>query len=360
MRRKLCLTALLALLQTGVAHAKTLRIATYDTDLSRRGPGLLLADILKDREQVHAVIEVIATTTPDVLLLTGFDTDTEGHALSAFADALDQAGASYPFRFSARPNAGLESSLDLDGNGKLGEARDALGYGNFTGQGGMVVLSKLPLGEVHDFSGFLWADLPGAILPMVDGKPFPSAEAQAAQRLSSVAHWDVPVETPSGALHLLTFAATTPVFDGPEDLNGRRNHDEIAFWRRLLDGDLPYPPPTDPVVILGLANLDPSDGDGRRDAIQALLADPRLQDPMPESAGSAAATNEGHSGNPALDTADFDDPSPGNLRVDYVLPDASLTVSDSGVFWPAPDDPMAEIAAKASRHHLVWVDIDLP
>ena len=59
----------------------------------------------------------------------------------------------------------------------------------------MAVLSRLPLGEVRDFSAFLWADLPGAIPPQVDGQPFPSAEAQAAQRLSSVAHWDVPVET---------------------------------------------------------------------------------------------------------------------------------------------------------------------
>ncbi len=360
MPRLLRLAALLALVWAGAAQGETLRIATYDPELTRKGPGLLLADILKGEAQVQAVVAVIASAAPDVLLLTGFDYDTEGHALTAFADALEESGASYPFRFAARPNAGLESGLDLDGNGRLGEARDAQGYGRFIGQGGMAVLSRLPLGEVRDFSSFLWADLPGAILPMVDGHPFPSAKAQAAQRLSSVAHWDVPVERPNGVLHLLAFSATTPVFDGPEDLNGRRNHDEVAFWQRFLDGVLPMASPQRPVVVLGNANLDPEDGDGRREAILSLLTDPRLQDPEPTSPGGATAANPGQQGNPALDTADFNDPKPGNLRVDYVLPDATLRVTGAGVVWPGVDDPLAEIVAKASRHHLVWVDIALP
>ena len=31
-------------------------------------------------------------------------------------------------------------------------------------------------------------------------------------------------------------------------------------------------------------------------------------------------------------------------------------VTDAGVFWPKPDDPLAELSG-GSRHHLVWVDI---
>ena len=46
--------------------------------------------------------------------------------------------------------------------------------------------------------------------------------------------------------------------------------------------------------------------------------------------------------------------------MDYVLPDAGLRVIDSGVIWPATGEPMAETVATASRHRLVWVDIDLP
>ncbi len=36
-------------------------------------------------------------------------------------------------------------------------------------------------------------------------------------------------------LHLLASHPTPPAFDGPEDRNGRRNHDEIRFWNDYLD-----------------------------------------------------------------------------------------------------------------------------
>lgn len=342
---------------TSAARADPVRIATFGAELGRRGPGLLLADILKGEPQVQAVIAAITEARPDVLLLTGFDHDLEGHALTAFAAALGAAGVDYPHHFSAPPNAGVETGLDMDGNGKLGEARDAQGYGAFTGAGGMALLSRYPLGEVRDFSTFPWAELPGAIAPMIDGRPFPSPEAHAARRLSSVAHWDVPVALPGGPVHLLAFNATTPIYDGPEDLNGRRNHDEIIFWQRLLDNALPFAPPDGPVIVIGNANLDPADGEGRREAIAALLADPRLSDPRPTSAGARAAATPGHRGDPALDTVDWTDPRPGNLRVDYVLPDARLNVVNAGVLWPTAGDPFSETVIAASRHRLVWVDI---
>lgn len=358
--RKFLPAIALVLAGTGVSLADPIRVATYDAELSRRGPGLLLADILSGDEQVTAVVSVIAKAQPDILVLTGFDHDLEGRALAAFVEALDAAGITFSNSFAARPNAGLQTELDLDGNGRRGEARDSQGYGAFTGQGGMAVLSRFPIGEVRDFSAFLWKDLPGAILPEVDGAPFPSAEARDAQRLSSVGHWDVPVKTPDGPLHLLAFSATTPVFDGPEDLNGRRNHDEIVFWQRLLDGDLPFAAPEGAVVLAGNANLDPADGEGRHAAIRGLLGDDRFQDPLPRSPGGVAAANPEQAGDPALDTADWTDPVPGNLRVDYVLPDARLDVLDAGVVWPAPGDALAETVATASRHRLVWVDIAFP
>lgn len=357
---RLVALALALLFSAGASAAETVRIATFDTDLGRRGPGLLLADIEAGEPQVAAVVDVIAMARPDVLLLTGFDHDLEGRALTAFAGALAKVGLDYPHRFAAPPNAGVETGLDMDGNGLLGEARDAQGYGRFTGAGGMAVLSRWPFGEARDFSAFLWTDLPGNIAPEIDGQPFPSPQARAVQRLSSVAHWDLPVALPGGPVHLLAFNATTPVYDGPEDLNGRRNHDEILFWKMLLDGALPDAPPEGPVVVIGNANLDPADGEGRRAAIAALLADPRLQDPAPSSAGGAAAANAGQSGDPSQDTVDWPDPTPGNLRVDYVLPDARLDVVNAGVVWPEPGADTAETVAAASRHRLVWVDIAQP
>ena len=74
-----------------------------------------------------------------------------------------------------------------------------------------------------------------------------------------------------------------------------------------------------------------------------------------------AAANAGQAGPAALDTADWrDEDGPGNLRTDYVLPSRDLAVTASGVFWPAPGDPLAEAAATASAHRLVWVDLALP
>ncbi|MCB2092948.1 MAG: endonuclease/exonuclease/phosphatase family protein [Rhodobacteraceae bacterium] len=345
--------------------AAPIRVATFNADMSRQGPGLLLRDILSGTDaQTIAVVDVISRIAPDILLLNGFDYDLNMVALQALAGALERRGNPYPHLFARRPNTGLATGLDLDGDGRAGGPGDAQGFGRFAGEGGMAVLSRLPIDQAaaQDYSEFLWKDLPESL---IDGARL-SSGALAAQRLSTTAHWTVPVALPNGGrLTLLAYHASPPVFDGPEDRNGRRSHDETAFWLHLLDGDLAWPAPRAPFVILGDANLDPVDGDGRHAAMISLLADPRLQDPAPRSRGAAEAARQGgvnalNGGDPALDTVDWpEDPGPGNLRVDYVLPSADLTVLDAGVWWPE-EVALAVAAAKASRHKLVWVDIDLP
>ena len=261
------------------AAAETFKVATFNTELSRKGPGLLLRDIRKgDDPQITAVLDMIQSANADVITLQGFDYDLGGLALSAFAEALATRGVPYPHLFTAPPIAVLATGLDMDGDGKLGGAADAQGYGRFYGAGSMAILSKHPIltQEVRDYATLLWRDLPGALLPETDNGPFPSAEALAVQRLSSHGHWAVPIEHPTlGRITLMTFHASPPVFDGPEDRNGKRNHDEVAFWSRLLDGQL-GPTPTPPFVLAGDANLDPKKGDGRSEAIRALLAHPML------------------------------------------------------------------------------------
>ena len=327
------------------AAAQDLRVATYDPGLTRKGPGLLLRDIHRADPQVLAAAQVIAAAAPDVILLTGFDWDHGGLALTAFAAALEHAGHQMPHRFAARPNSGMPTGLDLDGDGRTGGADDAQGFGQFSGQNGMAILSRLPLGPVTDHSPILWRDLPGTLMP-------PTApDVAKVQRLSSTAHWDVPVLTDRGPLHLLAWSATPPVFDGPEDRNGRRNHDEAAFWLHHL--------PDASFVLLGNPNLDLADGEGRGQAMTALLE--YAQDPRPKGAfqPEQGGVNAGQKGDPGLDTGAFDPAGPGNLRVDYVWPARSLRVTDSGVIWPAPDAPLAAAVEAASNHRLVWVDIDL-
>ena len=341
-----------------MAMGDSLRIASFHTDLSRDGPGLLLRDIGRGAPDVEAAVATILRAQPDVLLLLDFDWDFAGQALAAFAARLTDAGAPYPYSFTARPNSGMPSGFDLDRDGRLGGPRDAWGYGEFEGQGGMAVLSRLPLGDAHDFSDFLWKDAAHAQLPRVGNAPYYSDEVLAEFPLSSVGHWVVPFTLPEGGrADLLAFHATTPVFDGPEDRNGLRNRAEVLFWRSYLDGALgatPAPTPSARFVLAGSANLDPHDGDGDRAAIVALLADPRLQDPQPRGqAPDPRGVNATHRGDPRLDTARFSDRGPGDLRVDYVLPSADWSVQDAGLVWPAPLDATSRVG----RHALVWVDI---
>ncbi|MEM7320552.1 MAG: endonuclease/exonuclease/phosphatase family protein [Pseudomonadota bacterium] len=353
----LILTLALAILFPVSSLADSIRVATFNTELSRDGPGLLLRDILsKKDDQVAAVVQVVATVQPDILVLQGLDWDYESRALTALAAAFAAKDAAYPNSFAAQPNGGRTTGLDLDGDGRTGGPGDAQGYGAFTGKGGIAVLSRFPirLTQVVDFSHMLWRDLPGAELPVLDGAPFPSRQAQTVQRLSSTAHWVIPIALPDGDMHLLTYQAGPPVFDGPEDRNGLRNRDENRFWQLYLDGAFGTAPPAQ-YVIAGGANLDPHDSDGRRSAIQSLLSDPRLQDPEPASAGAAAAPDQGHRGSNALDTVDWE--RAGRLRVDYILPGSDWRVINSGVYWPESGKPGSEAALTASRHRLVWVDL---
>ncbi len=313
------------------AQAETLRIATFNAELTRKGPGLLLRDILKGEDpQIAAFTALLLEVRPDVIALQGIDHDLRAAALDALADALAAQGLSYPHRFTATPNAGQASGLDLNGNGTLGDADDAHGYGRFNGMGGMAVLSRLEVlrDDVEDYTPLLWRDLPGHIYPVdADGTPFGGAAVFDVHRLSSRGHWVVPLRTAEDdILRLMTFSATPPLYDGEEDRNGRRNHDETAFWLDYLARDAS----AQPFVIAGTVNTDPARGVGRREAVNALLAHPRLQNPFG-----------------ATPTAVFSEEMPEGLQVDYLLPSSDWKVIAKGI----------ETRREASRHSLLWMDI---
>lgn len=312
--------------------------------------------------------------SPDILLLTDFDYDLGGVALTLFAETLAGAGIAYPYRMPLAPNAGMATGLDLDGDRRRGGPGDAKGYGAFPGATGMALLSRLPIrvAEARNHGHLLWRDLPGAALPVRDGAAFYDADALAVLPVSSRGHWVVPVDLPDGGVaHLLAAHPTPPVFDGRENRNGLRNRDEIRLWSLLLDGAIAGEaawPADQPFVILGDLNADPFDGEGDQTAIRALLAHPLVQDPAPASTGAEAASaaqagpNLRQRGDAAYDTADWDEGrSDGNLRVDYVLPSTGFRITDAGVFWPAPgEDGFALVGHDAStgpHHRLVWVDV---
>lgn len=313
---------LLLLLSAGLATAEPITLATWHADLSRDGPGLLLRDLAEERAPLPELLDEIAAADADLLLLTDVDFDMSLAALSELGARLGVRGADYPHRFALRPNSGLASGRDLDGDGTNWGPRDAQGYGEFSGQHGMALLSRHPVTLIRDFTKLLWRDLP-------EGRMTESDPAADLQRLSSTGHWALRIAAPAGPLTLLCLAATPPVFDGPEDRNGRRNADEIALWRRHLDGAFGNPPEP-PYTLIGNANLDPESGEGLRGEIAALLGDPRLQDPLP--------------GQP---TAEW--PSTGPLRVSYVLPSAAPRVLRAQV----------RPAIEGQRHRLVSVTLAL-
>lgn len=259
-----CYRALILWLWASVAQADDLRIATFAAPLSRDGLGLLPRDIVKGKDDsLTAITVAITQASPDILVLTDFDYDFDGLALAAFARSF---GARYLYLFALRPNTGLSTGHDIDGNGWTGDARDAQGYGRFAGDGGIAILSRYPIevDSVTDLSAMLWRDLPDAVLPQVDGAPFLPPEVLDILRLSSSAHWIVPIRLPDDTLvSLMTFAATPPVFDGPEDMNGLRSRDELKLWEHVLDGRFGGTP--DSFVLAGNSNLDPAGrpgGDG--------------------------------------------------------------------------------------------------
>lgn len=379
--KRILTPAILAILPSMLFAQDTLRIATFNASLNRRDEGALAADIASaDNAQAMKVAQIIAEVNPDLLLINEFDF-APGQA-EAFAAAY--LGGAYPYAFAAPSNTGTPSGLDLDGNGEVvlapgspQYANDSHGFGFFPGQYGMAVFSKYPINadDVRTFQTFLWSDMPEARKPMnPDGSPYYSDEAWSALRLSSKSHWDVPVQVGDAELHFLVSHPTPPVFDGPEDRNGARNADEIRFWADYVQG-AEYM--TDDMghgggladgalfVIAGDMNSDPLDGDSVPGAMQQLLALPQVDDSVsPASEGAVAAAQVGganadHKTPADQDTADWNDDAPGNLRVDYVLPSAALSPVDGGVYWPAPDQPGADLI-DASDHRMVWIDIVKP
>jgi 3-phytase/alkaline phosphatase D len=377
------------------------RFATFNASLNRGATGQLISILsTPDDPQVRAVAEIIQRVDPDVLLINEFDFDPQGEAARLFQQnylGVSQNGAtpvSYSYVFNAPSNTGVASGFDLDNDGQVittpgapGYGNDAFGFGAFPGQFGMLLLSKYPISyhKARTFRNFLWKDMPGALLPIdpATGEDWYSDEELQVFRLSSKSHWDVPIRINDRLVHVLASHPTPPVFDGPEDRNGTRNHDEIRLfsdylipWRSRYivddDGQRGGLPPGARFVLMGDQNADPFDGDSVAEAAQQLLKNWRVNtrktprsEGGPEQALLQGQNNLTHQGNPVFDTADFGEAQfggPGNLRADYVLPSKHDTIVDSGVFWPTTDDPLFRLTgpgfpAVSSDHRLVWIDL---
>ena len=362
------------------------RVATYNLSLNRNNNGTLYNELLaassSNTTQIAVVTRIIQINNPDILLINEFDYDPRNAELYRTNFLQKSFNGStpvtYPYMYIAPSNTGIPTGFDLDNNGMVSGGNDAFGFGNFPGHFGMVVYSKYPLvtANIRTFQLFKWKDMPNNLIPT----PWYSPEEVDILRLSSKSHWDIPILVDGQVLHFLVSHPTPPTFDGPEDRNGRRNFDEIRFWADYINGasyiyddnnQFGGLPAGRSFVIAGDQNSDPNDGDSIKGAAQQLLNHPLINNSTtPTSLGGVqqntlqGGANVNHTGNPAFDTADFNDNPPGNLRVDYVLPSKDLFIESSAVFWPLQDDQLWPLVGNfpfpSSDHKLVYIDIALP
>ena len=374
------------------ASTERLRIALFNIkELRSSKVESVDGDGRGNHPQLLAAAGIIRRVRPAILILNEVDHDdpANGRPLDytarRFAELYLEVGEQplgLSYSFAAPSNTGLLSGIDLNGDGYVatdedrGERRhgnDSFGYGTYPGEYSMAVLSRLPIAaeRARTFQRFRWRDLPGHHMP----EDFLSPEAQGVFRLSSKSHWDLPIEVDGRHLHLLLSHPTPPVFDGDEDLNGRRNFDEIKFWVEYLYPGGGRPTIYDdrgnyggyeasaPFLIAGDLNAPPGGSEAVYDglsAIDQLLRHPSIRDAGEwlTSLGALKGREPGPPDHPERATAVFGD----GVRIDYLLPSAEVEILAGGVFWPdrAGDPEGARWAEEASDHRLVWLDVALP
>ncbi len=356
---------------------EALRVATFNAGLSRDASGALLEELsAPGAEDASEVARVIQTVRPDVLVLTGIDTDSGDQIADAFntnylaVGGEDLEGISYSYSYTAETNAGVDSGADLDRDGMIGGPADALGYGDFPGQSAMIVYSKHPIetGQLRDFSSLPWKSMPDNSIP----DDFTDLERNILP-LSSVAHWDIPIEVHGEVLHVLASAAAEAT---QAPYGQARNDDQIRFWQDYLEADTDYildhrgdrgPLAEDAAfVIAGSLKADPEGhGPAQPDAISQLLASENIVDPQQEHTLPPHAMGPGVLPNkPEAEYHTAPDPTDSSLtyRADYVLPGSNLTVTNSGILETGTgrNDVYRgyfDIQSNTTTSHMVWADL---
>lgn len=367
--------------ESAPASGVNLRLATFNASLYGKAAGEVSARLANGNDpQAIDLAAIVQTVRPDILLINEIDYEPDATTAKLLAEKYfavgrdGRDGIQYQWIYAAPSNTGIDSAIDLDGNGRAGDPADAWGFGVYPGQYASAILSRYPIDtdSIRTFQQFRWANLPGALQPTFPDstRTFYNDETWQKLRLSSKNHIDVPIRIGDKTLHVLASHPTPPVFDGPEDRNGCRNHDEILFWVHYIDGNEAL---TDDngvggglvkdasFVVMGDLNSDPVIGDSRHEAIRKLLQHSRVTDPRPVRLPYAENNRELWTQpldftKPSAATATSEFGRNGRLRVDYVLPSNDMKITDAKVFWPGERDPASQWI-KSSDHRLVWVDV---
>lgn len=338
-----------------------------------------------DNARLHRLAEVIQRIRPNVLLLNELETISDSSQYST-ADLFIQNYLMIPqaqglegiefASYTPATNTGIPSGHDLDRSGEVhsiaparsqrqtSEQRayggDCFGFGTFPGQYGMALLVdpalKILENSIRTYQHFLWNDLPDVQFPMLkDGTPYYPEEAWAEFRLSSKTHAIVPIQLPNKSIvHAIISHPTPPAFDGPEQRNKLRNHDEIRMIYAIIENhqylydDLGLAGGLEAgssFVVIGDLNADPIHGSSIGDPINSFLLS---SNQIAKSTAPSSSIN--------IEGLDPTDTSGFRLRVDYVLPSADLGILDSGLWRHGSDQD----SGFGSDHFPVWVDLLVP
>lgn len=333
--------------------------------------------------QAAAAARIIQEIRPDVLVLNELTNNIQQDQqigqpnIDAFVknylsvpqrESLE--GIDYPYTLQPDSNTGVlpETDYDFNKDGEAGQRPgDAYGFGAYPGHYAFGIASQQPFdeGAVRSFQEFLWEDMPENLIPVLGEDDvnteglYLTPEETEVYRLSSKTHIDVPFEVDGGIVHGLFAHPTPPVFDGPNNFNGRWNHDEIRFFADYVD-DAEYIYDDSGVqggldeeasyVLMGDMNAGPETDRPLDPATDYFIKNEDFNTRrLPTSPGGARL------GNPEA-TAVFDDGS----KVDWVLPSPDLSLRSSSVVWPNPNARkrgLPDAVQMASDHRLVWADI---
>ena len=336
-----------------------------------------------DNPRLKQIAAIIQRMRPNIILLSEIAQRQDGSESNAdrFVDlylSVPQGHGLKPISFNTytpNTNTGFPSGQDLDNSGTITKsltspskteqtdarayANDCFGYGTFPGQYAMALLVnpnlEIQTKSIRTFQELLWKDLPNHTAPTnIDGTPWYSSESWDVMRLSSKNFADIPILLPNGSiLHALISHPTPPAFDGPEQRNKHRNHDEIQLIRQYIDNNQSL---TDDAgitgglaedasfVILGDLNADPTDGSSIDMVMMTqILTSHRLaKDTFPSSPVK-------------IDDLDPTDTAHFRLRVDYVLPSRDITITNSGVWRTNSTENEFP-----SDHFPVWIEAIIP
>lgn len=362
--------------------ADTLRVATFNVSMDATNhtakdqpikSDALVNALKSNNQQIKNIAEIIQRVRPDIVLLNEFDYIPKEQGVEYFnkhylnVSQQKQDAINYPYSYIAPVNTGLATEFDLDNDGKKNAVMgDAQGFGFFEGHYGMALLSKYPIDfeKIRTLQTFKYKDMPNAQMPIIPktAENWYNKQEWQALRLSSKSFWDLPINVNNKTVHILASHPTPPVFDGEEDRNGKRNHDEIRLIADYVtnanyiyddNGQKGGLKAQSRFVILGDLNASP-EGDKARVMTTDLLLKNSLINAsfVPKSEGAKEQYKESYAQNY---TANW------QARVDYVLPsNYGLSVKSGGVFWPTKTSEQYRLIKDrnaSSDHRLVWLDL---